>query len=119
MFGLRQLALLALGLRSASAGVYNTFDGEGSPSCYNVTEVQNATSVDNIVELVKDAKEKGLQVRAGAQGHMWYDTQCSDDETMIIRTEHVNGISDFDLDEGVVTIESGVTFFQYVQTSID
>ncbi|KAH7312516.1 hypothetical protein B0I35DRAFT_488155 [Stachybotrys elegans] len=112
MLNLFRFIFVALGFQQVTASVYNTFDGEGSPSCYNVTEVHNATSVDHIVSLVKDAKSKGLQVRAAAKGHMWYDTQCSDDETMIIRTEFVNGIHDFDLDAGTVTIEAGVTFFQ-------
>jgi L-gulonolactone oxidase len=109
---LRGLAFLALAASTTHAAVYNTFDGEGFPSCYNVTEVHNATSVDNIVSLVKDAANRGLQVRAAAKGHMWYDTQCSDDSTMIIRTEDVNGISNFDLDAGTVTVEAGVTFFE-------
>ena len=44
---------------------------------------------------------------------MWYDTMCSDDpDTVIIRTEFVNNIYDFDLDAGTVMIEAGVTFFQ-------
>lgn len=94
------------------AFVFNTFDGEGSPACYNVTEVHNATSVEEIQSLVKDAKKRGLQVRAGAKGHMWYDTQCSDDETVIIRTEFVNDIWDLDLEGGTVMIEAGVTFFE-------
>ena len=42
---------------------------------------------------------------------------CSDDpNTMIIRTEYVNGIYDFELEDGAesgsVMIEAGVTFFQ-------
>ncbi|KAL6854881.1 hypothetical protein ACO1O0_006015 [Amphichorda felina] len=116
MFGLRHALALALSLGQSAAFVYNTFDGEGSPSCYNVTEVHDATSVEEVASLVKDAKARGLQVRAAAQGHMWYDTQCSDDETMLIRTEFVNGISDFDLEPGAksgsVVIEGGVTFLQ-------
>lgn len=116
MLGLRHLVPLALWLGQCTAGVYNTFDGEGSPSCHNVTEVHNATSVENIAELVKEAKERGLQVRAAAKGHMWYDTQCSDDETMIIRTEFVNDIYDLQLEDGAesgsVMIEGGVTFFE-------
>jgi FAD/FMN-containing dehydrogenase len=95
--------------------VYNTFDGEGSPSCYNVTAVHDARSVDNIQALVKDAVSKGLQVRAAGKGHMWYDTQCSDDATVIIRTEFVNKISDFNLAAGTVTVEAGVTFFQLAE----
>lgn len=119
MLGLRNLLpLLALSLgQGASAFVYNTFDGEGSPSCHNVTEVHNATSVDEIASLVKDAKERGLRVRAAAQGHHWYDAQCSDEETMIIRTEFVNGIEQFELEDGAesgsVVIEAGTTFLEY------
>lgn len=92
--------------------VYNTYDGEGFPACHNVAEVHDATSVENIAELIQDAVGKGLRVRAGGKGHMWYDTQCSDEETVIIRTEYVNRIWDFDLDAGTVMVEAGVTFFQ-------
>ncbi|KAL7933469.1 hypothetical protein V8C35DRAFT_304486 [Trichoderma chlorosporum] len=102
-------------LGTASAFEYYTFDGPGSPSCHNVVQVHNATSVDDMVALVKDASSRGLQVRAGGRGHMWYDTQCSDDETVIIRTEFVNGISDFDLEDGSVVVEGGVTFFQLAE----
>lgn len=112
MLSLAHLFTLAL---PVAGFVYNTFDGEGSPACHNVVEVHSANGVDEIVSLVKDAKSRGLQVRAGAQGHMWYDTQCSDDETVIIRTEFVNNIWDFNLERGSVMIEGGVTFFQYVE----
>lgn len=111
MKALHLIQSLVLAYR-ATAFVFNTFDGVGSPACYNVTEVHNATSVEEIQTLVRDAKGRGLQVRAGAKGHHWYDTQCSDDETVIIRTEFVNNIWDFDLDAGSVMIEAGVTFFQ-------
>ncbi|CAH0054651.1 unnamed protein product [Clonostachys solani] len=110
-----QSLVLALLPCRATAFVFNTFDGEGSPACYNVTEVHNATSVEEIQALVRDAKGRGLQVRAGAKGHHWYDTQCSDDETVIVRTEFVNNIWDFDLDAGSVMIEAGVTFFQLAE----
>ncbi|RFU73646.1 fad fmn-containing dehydrogenase [Trichoderma arundinaceum] len=112
---LQSLAVLAGVLGATSAFEYYTFDGPGSPSCHNVVEVYNATSVDEIVSLVKDASSRGLQVRAGGRGHMWYDTQCSDDKTVIIRTEFVNGISDFDLEAGTVVVEGGVTFFQLAE----
>ncbi|KAL7906784.1 FAD-binding domain-containing protein [Trichoderma velutinum] len=108
-------ALASVLLGTASAFEYYTFDGPGSPSCHNVVEVHNATSVNEIVALVKDASSRGLQVRAGGRGHMWYDTQCSDDKTVIIRTEFVNGISDFDLEGGSVVVEGGVTFFQLAE----
>jgi FAD/FMN-containing dehydrogenase len=102
-------------LRCASAAVYNTFDGDGFPSCYNVTEVHDARSVEEIQSLVKNAGQRGLQVRAGGKGHMWYDTQCSDDQTVIVRTEYVNKISGFDLGAGTVVVEAGVTFFQLAE----
>lgn len=114
MLNHRLLAPLLL-VRSCAALVYNTFDGEGFPSCYNVTEVHNATSVDDIVSVVKDAADQGLRVRAAAKGHQWYDTMCSDSPTVIIRTEEVNDIWEFDLDEGTVMIEAGVTFFQLAE----
>lgn len=94
---------------------YNTFDGPGFPSCYNVVEVHNVTSVDQMATLVHSAAAAGRQVRAAGKGHMWYDTQCSDKPTVIIRTEDVNGISDFDLAAGKVTIEAGVTFLQLAE----
>ncbi|KAJ9155438.1 FAD/FMN-containing dehydrogenase [Pleurostoma richardsiae] len=109
------LALLALSVVASTAFEYNTFDGEGFPSCYNVTEVHNATSVDEMVSLVQQYAASGTQVRAGGKGHQWYDTQCSDDSTVIIRTEYVNGISNFDLDAGSVVVEAGVTFFQLAE----
>ncbi|PON22804.1 FAD/FMN-containing dehydrogenase [Trichoderma gamsii] len=102
-------------LGATSAFEFYTFDGPGSPSCHNVVEVHNATSVAEMASLVKDASRRGLQVRAGGKGHMWYDTQCSDNETVIIRTEFVNGISDFDLEGGSVVVEGGVTFFQLAE----
>lgn len=95
---------------------YNTFDGDGFPSCHNVVEVHDPRSIEEVQSLVRDAAARGLQVRAGGKGHMWYDTQCSDDATVMIRTEYVNRISDFSLDtgasEGTVVVEGGVTFFQ-------
>ena len=109
------LSAVAALLGFSAAFEYNTFDGEGFPACYNVTEVHDATSVDHIRSLVKDAAKRGLHVRAGGQGHMWYDTQCSDAQTMIIRTEYVNKIWDFDLQAGSVMAEGGVTFFQFAE----
>ncbi|KAL6405200.1 FAD/FMN-containing dehydrogenase [Ilyonectria robusta] len=115
MNSLRSLLAVAALCGLSSSFEYNTFDGEGHPSCYNVTAVYDPKSVDEIVDLVKKTASKGLQVRAGAKGHMWYDTQCSDDETVIIRTEHVNNIWDLDLDKGTVMVEAGVTFFQLAE----
>ena len=110
---LSALSLAAL----ASAGPYNTFDGPGHPACNNVGAVHNATSVDDMVAIVRDAIKTNTPVRASGKGHMWYDTMCSDDpSTIIIRTENVNANSDFNLpkgaSEGSVMIEAGVTFFQ-------
>jgi FAD/FMN-containing dehydrogenase len=114
-----RLAVLALALGGASAFVYNSFDGEGFPTCYNVSVVHNATSVDEMVSLVQAAAAAGNQVRAAGKGHMWYDTQCSDRETILIRTEEVNGIYDFSLpagaSEGSVVVDAGVTFFQLAE----
>ncbi|KAK5997940.1 L-gulonolactone oxidase 3-like protein [Cladobotryum mycophilum] len=115
MLRLPSLAALASVLGLSQAFEYYTFDGPGSPSCHNVVEVHNATSVDDMVHLVKDAVGRGFQIRAAGKGHMWYDTQCSDDPTVIIRTENVNGISDFDLESGSVVVEGGVTFFQLAE----
>lgn len=40
---------------------------------------------------------------------------CTDDPTIIMVTEGVYGISDFDLTSGSVTIEAGVTFFELAE----
>ncbi|KAJ4289896.1 hypothetical protein N0V90_011229 [Kalmusia sp. IMI 367209] len=99
---------------------FNTFDGPGHPACNNVAKVYNATSVDEMVDIVRNAANDNTPVRASGKGHMWYDTMCSDDPTtIIIRTENVNKISDFSLpkgaSEGSVMIEAGVTFFQLAE----
>lgn len=69
-----------------------------------------------MVSIVKAAAANGAHVRASGKAHMWYDTMCADVPTEVIRTEHVNAISDFSLDEGAangtVVVEAGVTFFQ-------
>lgn len=106
----------AAALPLAFAAPYNTFDGPGFPACNDVAAVHNATSVAEIQSLVRDAVAAGQKVRASGKGHMWYDTMCSDDaNTVIIRTEEVNGISDFDLEGGTVVIEAGVTFLQLAE----
>ncbi|KAK4137021.1 FAD-binding domain-containing protein [Trichocladium antarcticum] len=104
----------------ASAFVYNTFDGPGSPSCHNVSRVHDATSVEDMAAVVKAAAaQPNARVRAAGKGHMWYDTQCSDDLTIIVRTERVAAISAFDLpagaEKGSVVVEAGVTFFQLAE----
>jgi len=112
---LRILSLLAIGL-GVNAIPYNTFDGEGFPACKDVRQIINATSVDQMVAVVKDAVKSGAKVRASGKGHMWYDTMCSDDpNTIIVRTEEVNDIYDLDLEGGSVMIEAGVTFFQLAE----
>ncbi|KAG4222325.1 hypothetical protein PC116_g29201 [Phytophthora cactorum] len=66
------VSVLAIaGVGSVSAVPYNTFDGEGFPACHDVALVHNATSVDDIVQIVKDASAKGTPVRASGKGHMW------------------------------------------------
>lgn len=101
---------------SALALTYNTFDGPGFPACNNVSAIYNATSVDHMISLVKTAAANGTPVRASGKGHSWYDTMCSDDpNTIIIRTENVNAIYDFDLAGGSVMVEAGVTFLQLAE----
>ncbi|THU82670.1 FAD-binding domain-containing protein [Dendrothele bispora CBS 962.96] len=100
------------------AEVYNTFDGEGFPACNAVSHVYRPSTVDEMVELVKNASSQGIPVRASGNAHMWYDTMCSDDpETIIIKTDAVNRISDLQLNDGVgsVMIEAGATFPQVAQ----
>ena len=98
---------------SVYGAVYNTFDGPGYPACNNVAEIKHPYSLDEMVSIVKDAGAKKIPIRATGKGHMWYDTMCSDDpKTIIMQTENVNRISNFDLAGGSVLIEAGVTFFQ-------
>ncbi|KAF9063301.1 hypothetical protein BDP27DRAFT_1335287 [Rhodocollybia butyracea] len=99
---------------------YNTFDGEGFPACHSVSKVYTPSTVNEIASLVKAASSKGIPVRASGNGHMWYDTMCSDDpRTVIIKTEAVNDISDLrmDWDNGIgsVVVEAGATFPQIAQ----
>ncbi|KAL4784150.1 hypothetical protein BJX76DRAFT_233184 [Aspergillus varians] len=106
------LSLLAIPLGAVGAP-YNTFDGPGFPACNDVAAVHTPNTVDEIRSLVHDAIQQGQQMRASGKAHMWYDTMCSDDpNTVIIQTENVNHIYDFDLDAGTVMVEAGVTFLQ-------
>lgn len=106
-------AVSVLAATSSAAGPYNTFDGEGFPACRNVSAVYNATSVDHAISIVRTAAASGTPVRASGKGHMWYDTMCSDrPDTIIVRTEGLDRISDFDLEGGSVVVEAGVTFLQ-------
>jgi FAD/FMN-containing dehydrogenase len=124
MLPLHSLAA-ALLLSATAAFEYYTFDGPGFPSCYNVSHVHNASSVNDMVFIVKSAIQAAggvsspVRIRAAGKGHMWYDTQCSDASTVLIRTEHVAGIDGFDLpagaDRGSVWVEAGVTFFQLAE----
>ncbi|KAK4648873.1 uncharacterized protein QC761_0015530 [Podospora bellae-mahoneyi] len=113
------LSSLLLCSGTASALVWNTFDGPGSPACHNVSRVHDATSVEDMQSVVKSAILSKSLVRAAGKGHMWYDTQCSDDSTIIIKTAIVAGIYDFSLPEGAphgsVLVDAGVTFFQLAE----
>ncbi|KAI1089500.1 FAD/FMN-containing dehydrogenase [Rostrohypoxylon terebratum] len=115
------VSVLALaGAQNVLADPYNTFDGDGFPACNDVALVHNATSVDDIVNYVKNASANNTPIRASGKGHMWYDTMCSDNpETIIVRTEFVNKIENFSLpagaESGTVDIEAGVTFLQFAE----
>ncbi|KAF1955276.1 FAD/FMN-containing dehydrogenase [Byssothecium circinans] len=108
---------LAIFSRLSYAEPFNTFDGPGYPACNDVAAVHDPKSVNEMVTIVRDAASTGTPVRASGKGHMWYDTMCSDNaSTIVIRTENVNGISNFSLPtgaaDGSVLIDAGVTFFQ-------
>ncbi|CZR68038.1 related to ALO1-D-arabinono-1,4-lactone oxidase [Phialocephala subalpina] len=110
-----EIAVTAIFIALTTAIEFDTFDGPGFPACHNVSAVYQPTSVDEMVSLVKMAATSSIPVRASGKGHMWYDTMCSDDNnTIIIQTEGVHGISNFTLDgdTGSVMIEAGVTFFE-------
>jgi L-gulonolactone oxidase len=113
---LTKTALFGLFLGRSCAVPYNTFDGDGFPACNDVAQIYHPYSLDEMVNIVKAAASNGTPVRASGKGHMWYDTMCSDDpSTIIIQTEDVNQIYDFDLDGGSVMIEAGVTFFELAE----
>ncbi|KAH8597502.1 FAD/FMN-containing dehydrogenase [Bisporella sp. PMI_857] len=112
--------LTAAAFRGVSAEPYNTFDGPGFPACNDVAAVYNVTSVAQVVSIVKTAAANGTPVRASGKGHMWYDTMCQDDpRTIIIRTEGLTKISEFNLPAGAtsgsVVVEGGVTFLQLAE----
>ncbi|TGJ81158.1 hypothetical protein E0Z10_g7616 [Xylaria hypoxylon] len=120
MPSLGYIAALAVTVAPIAAKPYNTFDGDGFPACRDVASVHQATSVDDIVSVVKRAATSGTPVRASGKGHMWYDTMCSDNpNTIIIQTESVNAISNLVLEKeaksGTVDIEAGVTFPQLAE----
>ncbi|KAG5653167.1 hypothetical protein H0H81_002009 [Sphagnurus paluster] len=121
-------------LRLGAAVPHNTFDGEGFPACNDVAQVYRPSTVNEIQALVKDASSKGKPVRASGNGHMWCktrlvvtrssannfsdDTMCSDDpNTIIIKTDAVNRISDLVMKDGVgsVVVEAGATFPQVAE----
>ncbi|KAH7394460.1 hypothetical protein BKA66DRAFT_301020 [Pyrenochaeta sp. MPI-SDFR-AT-0127] len=100
-----------------SAEPYNTFDGPGFPACNDVARVDNPSTIDQTIAIVKNAFNTNTPVRASGKGHMWYDTMCSDDpRTVVIRTEALSRITEFSLpsgaSEGSVVFEAGVTFMQ-------
>ncbi|KAJ7907133.1 hypothetical protein B0H13DRAFT_2233495 [Mycena leptocephala] len=95
--------------------VYNTFDGEGFPACNAVAKVYRPSTVDEMVAIVKNASAQGIPVRASGD---LVDTMCSDDpNTIIIKTDAVNEISDLEMNGGVgsVVVEAGVTFPQVAE----
>jgi L-gulonolactone oxidase len=98
---------------SIMPAVVNTFDGEGFVTCANVAQIIYAQSVDEVVSIVKNAYATNTPVRALGGGHSWYNTSCSDDpNTIVIKTEYLDAISNLNMDEGSVEIEAGVTFLQ-------
>jgi len=71
MLSMRSLATVAFAATRIAAEPYNTFDGEGYPACNEVASVHNATSVEDMVAVVKRAAANGTPVRASGKGHMW------------------------------------------------
>ncbi|KAK0185603.1 hypothetical protein F5146DRAFT_1070711 [Armillaria mellea] len=117
MLNLKHILTLSL-LSLVAAEPYNTFDGPGFPACNAVSRVYRPSTIDEMISLVKNASVNGIPVRASGNGHMWYDTMCSDDpNTIVIKTDAVNGISDLQLTNGVgsVLAEAGVTFPQLAE----
>ncbi|KIY68435.1 FAD-binding domain-containing protein [Cylindrobasidium torrendii FP15055 ss-10] len=116
---MRFLPQVVLPALAVAGEVYNTFDGDGFAACYEVAKVYRPSSIDEIVSIVQDASAAGTPVRASGNGHMWYDTMCSDDpSTIIIKTDAVNGISDLQMNDdgtGSVLVEAGVTFPQLAE----
>ncbi|KAK0460120.1 uncharacterized protein EV420DRAFT_1620015 [Desarmillaria tabescens] len=93
---------------------YNTFDGPGFPACNAVSQIYRPSTVDEMINIIKNASANGIPVRASGVN----DTMCSDDpNTIIIKTDAVNGISNLQLTDGIgsVVVEAGVTFPQLAE----
>lgn len=71
MPSLGYIAVLAAAIAPIVAKPYNTFDGGGFPACRDVASVHEATSVDDMVSVVKQAAANGTPIRASGKGHMW------------------------------------------------
>lgn len=63
------VGVLTLALFSR-AEPFNTFDGPGHPACNNVAQVHNATSVEEMQDIVRDAAKSNTPIRASGKGHM-------------------------------------------------
>lgn len=61
------VGILAL-IWSSGAEPFNTFDGPGHPACNNVAKVYNATSVEEMQSIVRDAIKSNTPVRASGKG---------------------------------------------------
>ncbi|KAG6901367.1 hypothetical protein C0995_012870 [Termitomyces sp. Mi166 len=127
------LAVLLSALSFAKLAIgepYNTFDGPGFPACNDVLQVFRPSTIDEMSAIVKDAVGKGQMDICGVRFQFRQedfrfrvnedldDTMCSDDpNTIIIKTDAVNGISDFVLQDGVgsVVVEAGATFPQVAE----
>ncbi|KAK1833118.1 hypothetical protein QBC39DRAFT_390156 [Podospora conica] len=112
------LLLLLPALPTATTLTLNTFDGPGFPACTNLSAIHTPPSIPALQSLVRTASLAGHRVRAAGAGHSWYDTQCSADTTIILRTDALTAITDLALPapgalgRGSVIVEAGVTFFQ-------
>jgi hypothetical protein len=56
------LPSIGLLLGTSSAAPYNTFGGPGFPACNNVAAVYHATSVDEMVSIIKNAADNNIPV---------------------------------------------------------
>src|SRR5207248_2997310 len=70
VYQLIKQVLVGLLIGGSLAEPYNTFDGDGFPACNNVAQVYQPSSVDEMVNIVKQAASSGTPVRASGKGHM-------------------------------------------------
>lgn len=80
-------------------------------TCANVSQIIYPSSIDEVVSIVQNASAANTPIRALGGGHSWYNTSCSDDpNTIVIKTEYLDNISNLNMTEGSVEVEGTIGF---------